>query len=309
MRVVIALGGNALLRRGQPMTYENQRDNVRLAAARIAKVVSGNEVVVAHGNGPQVGLLALQSAAYTEVEAYPLDVLGAETEAMIGYMVELELGNELPSEQRIATLLTMVEVDRADPAFQDPTKFIGPIYDEHTAHALAEQKGWSIRQDGEHWRRVVPSPRPQRIFEIEAIRSLLDGGTVVVCAGGGGIPTAYGDDGVLAGVEAVIDKDLASARLAADLDADLLVIATDVDGVYLDWGTPEQRQVVSASPDALSELGFAAGSMGPKVEAAAGFARLTGKTACIGSLSDIVDIVAGAAGTRVSVDVEGIETR
>lgn len=299
MRIVIALGGNALLQRGQPMTAENQRANVRLAAERIAEVAPGNELVIAHGNGPQVGLLALQAAAYAEVAPYPLDVLGAQTEAMIGYVIEQELGNLLPFEQPFATLLTQVEVDRADPAFAHPTKPIGPIYDRETAERLAAEKGWSIAPDGDSFRRVVASPKPKRIFEIRPIRALLDQGTIVICAGGGGIPTMYDEHGKLHGVEAVIDKDLASALLAQDLQADLLVIATDVDGVYADWGTPDQRRIDDLPADALEKLDLPAGSMGPKVAAACGFARATGNDAVIGSLADIADIVGGRAGTRV----------
>jgi carbamate kinase len=299
MRVVIALGGNALLRRGQPMTAGNQRTNIRAAAERIAQVVSGHEVVVAHGNGPQVGLLALQAAAYVDVPAYPLDVLGAQTEAMIGYVIEQELGNLLPEEQPLATVLTMVEVDRDDPAFDHPTKPIGPVYPRDQAVVLAADAGWSIAPDGDGFRRVVASPKPKRIFEIRPIRQLLDQGTIVVCAGGGGIPTMFDEHGDLHGVEAVVDKDATSAMLAEQLDADLLVIATDVDGVYLDWGTPQSRRLERATPDELDGLGLAEGSMGPKVQAAARFVRATGKRAVIGSLEDLADMVGGTAGTVV----------
>jgi len=300
MRIVIALGGNALLQRGQPMTAENQRANIRLAAERIAAVAPGNEIVIAHGNGPQVGLLALQSAAYTAVDPYPLDVLGAETEAMIGYVIEQELGNILPSEQPFATLLTMIEVDPSDPGFGNPTKPIGPVYDKETAEKLAAENGWSIAPDGDNFRRVVPSPRPKRIFEIGPIRTLVEQGCIVVCAGGGGIPTMYGEDGKLHGVEAVIDKDLAASLLAEELDADLLVIATDVDGVYTGWGTPEQARLGSVTVEEVVEMKLPAGSMGPKVAAACEFATKTGNEAVIGSLADIDQIVAGSAGTRVS---------
>lgn len=299
MRIVIALGGNALLQRGQPMTAQNQRANIRLAAERIAAVAPGNEIVIAHGNGPQVGLLALQDAAYTAVDPYPLDVLGAETEAMIGYVIEQELGNLLPAEQPLATLLTMIEVDPNDPAFDNPTKPIGPIYDQATAERLAADKGWAIAPDGEHFRRVVPSPKPQRIFEIRPIRTLVDQGVIVICAGGGGIPTMYDADGHLRGVEAVIDKDLAASLLAQQLDADLLVIATDVDGVYTGWGTPEQVRLGTVTVADVVEMNLPAGSMGPKVAAACEFAAKTGNEAVIGSLADIDRIVAGAAGTRV----------
>lgn len=299
MRIVIALGGNALLRRGQPMTAENQRANIRAAAESIAQVVPGNEIVIAHGNGPQVGLLALQAAAYHDVAPYPLDVLGAQTEAMIGYVIEQELGNLLPSDQSLATILTMIEVDRNDPAFANPTKPIGPVYDRETAERLKAVSGWAIAPDGDKFRRVVASPKPKRIFEIRAILSLVEQGTIVICAGGGGIPTMYDEAGRLHGVEAVIDKDLASALLAEQLDADLLVIATDVDGVYTDWGTPRQARLGRVTPEELAVLDLPPGSMGPKVDAACGFAQSTGNEAVIGSLADIAKIVAGDAGTRV----------
>ncbi|GAB3231675.1 carbamate kinase [Mycolicibacterium hippocampi] len=296
---MIALGGNALLKRGQPMTADNQRANIRIAAECIAAITAGNEIVVAHGNGPQVGLLALQAAAYHEVAPYPLDVLGAQTEAMIGYVIEQELGNLLPAEQSLATLLTMIEVDRGDPAFDHPTKPIGPVYDRATAERLRAASGWTIAADGDMFRRVVPSPKPKRIFEIGPIRNLVEHGTIVICAGGGGIPTMYDERGDLRGVEAVIDKDLASALLAEQLDADLLVIATDVDGVYLDWGTPAQTRLGRVTPDDLAGADFPAGSMGPKVQAACDFTRHTGNEAVIGALSDITGIVEGSAGTRV----------
>lgn len=299
MRIVIALGGNALLQRGQPMTAENQRTNIRVAAESIAHIAPGNQVVVAHGNGPQVGLLSLQAAAYTAVAPYPLDVLGAQTEAMIGYVIEQELGNLLPVEQPFATLLTMIEVDPHDPAFDHPTKPIGPIYDRETADLLAAKNGWAVAPDGDHFRRVVASPKPRRIFEIGPIRTLLDHGTIVICAGGGGIPTMYDESGKLHGVEAVIDKDLASSLLATQLAADLLVIATDVDGVYVDWNTSRQRRLGTVTPGELADLDLPQGSMGPKVEAACGFVSATGNDAVIGTLADIADIVAGTAGTRV----------
>jgi carbamate kinase len=302
MRIVVALGGNALLKRGEPMTADHQRTNVRVAAGALAAIAREHELVISHGNGPQVGLLALQGAAYKDVEAYPLDVLGAETQGMIGYLVEQELGNLLPFERPLATLLTMVEVDPADPAFGDPTKFVGPIYDESTARALAADKGWAVKPDGAHWRRVVPSPKPQRIFEIRPMRWLLDQGAVVICAGGGGIPTMYDPNAErrLVGVEAVIDKDLASSLLARDLEADLYVMATDVDGVYVDWGQSGQRRIERIAPDELAAMQFPAGSMGPKVAAAVEFASLTGKRSAIGSLDQIAGLVDGTAGTQVT---------
>jgi carbamate kinase len=302
MRVVVALGGNALIKRGQPMTADVQRANVKIAAAGLARVAAEHDLVISHGNGPQVGLLALTGAAYTEVEPYPFDILGAETQGMIGYLIEQELGNLLPFEKPLATILTVVEVDPDDPGFANPTKFVGPIYSEADAKAQASEKGWVVKPDGDHWRRVVPSPRPQRIFEIRPMRWLLDHGTVVICAGGGGIPTMYapGEERRLLGVEAVIDKDLATSLLAKDLEADLYIMATDVDGVYADWGTPNQRKLSQATPDELGAMEFAGGSMGPKVQAAVEFASATGKRAVIGSLEDIDGLVAGTAGTNVT---------
>jgi carbamate kinase len=301
MRVVVALGGNALLKRGEPMTAEAQRGNVRMAAPALAAVAGKHQLVLSHGNGPQVGLLALQAAAFTEVEAYPLDVLGAQTEGMIGYVLEQELGNLLPVEVPFATVLTMIEVDRADPAFENPTKFVGPVYDKSQADQLATEKGWVFKQDGDRWRRVVPSPEPKRIFEIRPIRWLLDKDVVVICAGGGGVPTTYLPDAerTLVGVEAVIDKDLASQLLAREVGADLFVMATDVDGVYTGWGTPEQRKLGRVTAGELRELPFAAGSMGPKVEAAIRFVEATGGRAAIGGLHEIEAIVDGDAGTQV----------
>jgi len=304
---VVALGGNALLKRGDPMTAEVQRKNIRVAAEAMAPVAKEHELVISHGNGPQVGLLALQGAAYRPDEAYPLDVLGAETEGMIGYMIEQEMGNLLPFEVPFATLLTMVEVDGNDPAFKDPTKFVGPVYEKPEADRIKAEKGWVFKQDGAKWRRVVPSPLPKRIFEIRPIKWLLEHRTIVICAGGGGIPTMYkpGADRTLIGVEAVIDKDLCSELLARELNADLLILATDADAVFLNWGTPEAKAIHKASPDAMSKHSFPAGSMGPKVDAACRFARATGHSAAIGALADVPAIVRGEKGTIISQKFEG----
>jgi carbamate kinase len=301
--VVTALGGNALLRRGEAMTAENQRANVRVACEALAPVAREHQLVIGHGNGPQVGLLSLQQSAYAKVEPYPFDVLGAQTEGSIGYMIEQELGNLLPFERPLATLLTMIEVDPADPAFKNPTKFIGPVYAKEDADRAAKEKGWAFKQDGDHWRRVVPSPLPKRIFELRAIQWLLEHNTIVIAAGGGGIPTMYqpGADRKLVGVECVIDKDLATELLARELRADLLVILTDADAAYVDWGKPTQKAIRRAGPDAISAFPFPAGSMGPKVEAACRFARATGKDAAIGALADLGKIMAGKAGTTVTM--------
>jgi carbamate kinase len=302
--IVTALGGNALLRRGEPMNADNQRRNVRIAAEALAPIALEHQLVISHGNGPQVGLLALQGAAYTTVETYPLDVLGAETEGMIGYMIEQELGNLLPFERPFATLLTMIEVDGNDPAFKDPTKFIGPVYEQAEAERLALEKKWIFKPDGDKWRRVVASPEPKRIFEIKPIRWLLERNTIVIAAGGGGIPTMYvpNAERKLAGVECVIDKDLATELLARDLNADYLVMLTDADAIYMDWGKPTQRAIRSASPNALRSMQFAAGSMGPKVDAACRFVEATGKRAAIGALADLGDILEGRAGTTIGMD-------
>ncbi|HQV70127.1 MAG TPA: carbamate kinase [Thermoflexales bacterium] len=301
MRIVIALGGNALLKRGEPMTAENQRANVRIACQRLAPVTQKHQVVIAHGNGPQVGLLALQNDAYKDVPSYPLDVLGAESQGMIGYMIEQELGNMVDENIPFTTMLTMIEVDADDPAFKNPTKFIGPIYGEEEAKKLAAERGWTVKQDGAKWRRVVPSPIPQRIFELRPVKWLLERGVIVICAGGGGIPTVLSKDNVLTGVEAVIDKDRASAVLARELEADMFVIASDVPGIYLDYGKPEQRILKRATPDELRAWKFPAGSMGPKVEAVMDFVEKTGKRAAIGALEDIEDIVEGKAGTMIEL--------
>jgi len=293
------------------MTIENQRTNVSVACERLAVVANDCELVVSHGNGPQIGLLALEAVAYVDVPAYPLDVLGAETEGMIGYLIEQELGNRLPQERHVVTVLTMVEVNSDDPAFLRPSKPIGPLYDATEAETLARQRGWSFRPDGEHQRRVVASPVPLRIIEEKAIRLLLESGCVVICAGGGGIPTAYDSSGDLIGVEAVIDKDHASSLLARDLDADVFVMATDTPFAYTGFNTSEQRAILEAHPAAILATyrdEFAGGSMLPKVEAACAFANATGRTAVIGQLTDIEGLVSATAGTRISTEFDGITT-
>ncbi|HJQ99527.1 MAG TPA: carbamate kinase [Candidatus Polarisedimenticolaceae bacterium] len=308
MRLLVALGGNALLRRGEKPTAVNQRANVKRAAAALAPLALDHELIVTHGNGPQIGLLALQDLAYDEDGTFPLDVLNAQTDGMIGYLVEQELGNLLPFEKPLATVLSMVEVDPKDPAFEKPTKPIGPAYTKEEAERLAKEYGWSIAPDGDGWRRVVPSPRPLRIFQIRPVRWLLEKGCVVICTGGGGIPTMYGPDGKLTGVEAVVDKDRASALMARELGCDVFVMATAADAVYLDWGKPTQRAIRRAHPDALDPGAFPAGSMGPKVEAAVRFVKRTGKIAAIGALEDVERIVRGEAGTIVTTDASGLET-
>nr|WP_286181751.1 carbamate kinase [Desulfovibrio sp. Huiquan2017] len=296
--IVAALGGNALLRRGEPMTGKNQRANVRRAAGVLAELAkAGHALVITHGNGPQVGLLALQAAATPEAP-FPLDVLDAESAGMIGYVLQQELGNALPG-RLITTLLTQVRVDPADPAFGHPTKPIGPVYDEAEAKHLAAERGWTVAPDNDRWRRVVASPPPLEILETEVLAYLIRQGVIVICAGGGGIPVIPLPDGGLAGVEAVIDKDLASALLARQLGADMLLMLTDVEAVYRNFGTPQAEPIAEVSPDELSPSDYPAGSMGPKVHAAVEFAEATGKRAGIGRLEDAVRIVGGLAGTRI----------
>ena len=298
MLVVTALGGNALLRRGEPADVASQRANVRIAAAAIAGLAAEHDVVVTHGNGPQVGLLALQGEAYAGVDAYPLDVLGAESEGMIGYLLEQELINEL-DQARVATLLTQVVVDAEDPAFEHPTKPIGPAFDRDTAARMAAERGWTLAADGDGQRRVVASPEPRSIVELPTIRLLVEAGVTVVCVGGGGIPVVRDADGRLRGAEAVIDKDLAAALLARSLRADALLLLTDVPAVQSGWGTPDAKPLGEVTVDQLRAIGFEPGSMGPKVEAACRFVEQTGATAGVGGLADAAALLRGERGTRV----------
>lgn len=303
MRIVAALGGNALLRRGEPLTADNQRRNIQIAAEALAPLALEHELVITHGNGPQVGLLALQGAAYKPDEIYPLDILDAETEGMIGYLLEQELINVLPSVRRCATLLTQIVVDRSDPAFKHPTKPIGPVYDEVEAKKLAKERNWCIAVDGKHYRRVVASPRPISILEQSVIDLLVSQGIIVICAGGGGIPVISRKDGSLVGVEAVIDKDMASSLLAREMKADLLLLLTDVDAVYHNWSEANVRAIKRISPQALKGFSFAQGSMAPKVQAAIEFVEQHGGSAYIGSLKDAAAIVKGEAGTLISKEI------
>lgn len=308
MRVVVAIGGNALLRRGEPLDAATQRRNAGTAAASIAALAADHQIVLVHGNGPQVGLLALQSVAYEAVAPYPLDILGAETEGMVGYILQQEIANRLDGRE-VACVLTQVVVDRDDAAFADPSKPIGPVFEKTEAERLAARYGWTIAPDGHGYRRVVPSPAPRRIVELRAIRSLVAAGVVVVCLGGGGIPVTAEPDGALRGIEAVIDKDLAAALLAVEIGADALLLLTDVPGIYLDWGTPRQRLVRSAGGESLKAIGLDRGSMGPKVEACVRFATAAGGLAVIGPLDQSVALLDGSAGTRVLAGSGAIRLR
>lgn len=308
MRLVIALGGNALLRRGEPTTAEVQRANVRLAARVLAPIVLSNQVVITHGNGPQIGLLALQQVSGAAPGPFPLDVLGAETEGMIGYLIEQELSNVLPPGKLVASLLTRVLVDRRDPAFDKPTKFVGPSHDREKADEIARRQGWTFGQDGTRWRRVVSSPVPTDILEVRVISLLVEQGATVICAGGGGIPVIRQADGSEIGVEAVVDKDRASALLGRLIGADGLVMLTDVAAVELAFGTANARAIRHATPKMLAQYDFPAGSMGPKVEAACSFVNETGGFAAIGALDQIAEILKGEAGTRVDLSAKTLET-
>ena len=295
---VVALGGNALLRRGEPPSAANQLRAARDAAEVLAPISVDTRLVITHGNGPQVGLLALKEDAYADGSPYPLDVLDAETGGQIGYVIELELDNAIDHQDTVA-VITRVRVDPDDPAFQEPTKFIGPVYDEGQARQLAAERGWTVKPDGERWRRVVASPQPREVVQLGAIRRLVDGGFLVVCVGGGGVPVIATDAGEQ-GIEAVIDKDLASALLAEGLGAEMLVLATDVDAVYADWGGANQRAIGATTAAELRAGEYAAGSMGPKVEAVCRFVEATGKRAAIGRLEDIAGLIDGSAGTQVA---------
>jgi len=299
MRIVIALGGNALLKRGEVLSAENQRRNMRAAAGALARACQGHEVAIVHGNGPQVGLLALEADAYKAVPAYPLDVLGAESQGMIGYVIAQELKNARP-DWPITALLTQTVVNPDDPAFAAPTKPVGPVYAATEVEPLQERHGWTFAPDGEGMRRVVPSPRPTAFVEQAVIELLLAAGQTVVCAGGGGIPVQRSTDGQLTGIEAVIDKDFAAALLAESLSADRLVILTDVDAVYLDWGSADAAPIRYITAGDLRRHTFAGGSMGPKVTAVCDFVERTGRKAGIGALSQAEAVLSENAGTLVT---------
>lgn len=294
MLVVAALGGNALLRRGELMTPQAQERNVARAAAHLARIVrDGHDLVVTHGNGPQIGMLAMQP------DPWPLDILGAETDGMIGYVIERELENALEHDRPVVTLLTQILVDANDPAFVEPTKFVGPVWSRSEAEAKAAPRGWTIAQDGEFWRRVVPSPVPQDIPDLKAVRILVDHGAVVICAGGGGIPVVRHADGSHHGIEAVVDKDRASALLASRLGADVLLLLTDVDAVYRGFGTADARAIRTLTAREAEAMELPAGSMAPKVEAAVAFLRAGGSRAAIGRLEDARNLLKDHAGTQI----------
>lgn len=296
--IVIALGGNALLARGEALSAENQYRNIAQIADVVASLSQEYQVVIVHGNGPQVGLLALQNQAYSDSPAWPLDVLVAETQGMLGYMIAQVLGSRagIPP---VVTLLTRVEVDAADPAFRQPGKYIGPVWAAEEQSALEARYGWQMKKDGDYVRRVVPSPRPQKILERQAISQLLADGNVVICAGGGGTPVVE-ENGSYQGMEAVVDKDLTASVLAQSLQAEALLILTEADAVYLDWGTPKARALRTATVDDLRPLAVPDGAMGPKAEAAIQFVEMTGHPAYIGALRDAPAILRGEKGTHIA---------
>lgn len=302
MLIVVALGGNALLRRGEPADAQTQRRNVEVAAEALSELAREHSLVIVHGNGPQIGLLALQAESYAATAPYPLDVLGAESEGMIGYMLEQALRGRMP-ERQIATLLTQVIVSPVDASFAHPSKPIGPMYERETAQRLASERDWSVAADGAGWRRVVASPEPREIVELQTIRTLVDAGVLVVCAGGGGIPVTVSPGGALHGVQAVIDKDQTAALLARELGADALLMLTDVPCVERDFGTENAQPIAEAFAEELDPQSFAEGSMRPKIQAACAFAKETGGLAAIGELADAAQILAGSRGTRVRANV------
>ena len=307
MRILIALGGNALLKRGQAMAYQTELSNVRKASQQILSLYRDNELIITHGNGPQVGLIALQQEAFKDtVPAYPLDAMGAQSIGLIGYMIQKELAAILGQDSKIVSVLTQTEVDKDDPAFNHPTKPVGPVYEKQTADRLMQEHGWTMAKDNEHYRRVVPSPDPKRILGLSALQTLIDSEHLIICCGGGGIPVYFRNSGELVGAEAVIDKDLASSLLAASLKADLFIIATDVKGIFLNWEQSNQKLIRQTSPAFLRQQKFATGSMGPKVEAACRFVEKTGRTAVVGSLEEIEDLAVGLAGTRIGTNFETV---
>lgn len=307
MRILIALGGNALLKRGQAMAYQTELSNVRKASQQILSLYRDNELIITHGNGPQVGLIALQQEAFKDtVPAYPLDAMGAQSIGLIGYMIQKELTAILGPDSKIVSVLTQTEVDKDDPAFSHPTKPVGPVYEKQTADRLMQEHGWTMAKDNEHYRRVVASPDPKRILGLSSLQTLIDSGHLIICCGGGGIPVFFKNSGELVGAEAVIDKDLASSLLAASLKADLFIIATDVKGIFLNWEQSNQKLIRQTSPAFLRQQKFATGSMGPKVEAACRFVEKTGRTAVVGSLEEIEDLAVGLAGTRIGTNFETV---
>lgn len=297
-RIVLALGGNALLKRGDAPDSRTQRANARAAAQALAPLADQHEMVITHGNGPQIGLLALQQSTLPLDERQPLDVLGAESEGLIGYLLEREMRRLLPK-RKLATILTMVEVDSDDPAMAEPTKPIGPIYSDAEWQQVSHRFGWRGVPEADGMRRVVPSPHPHAILQSDVIQDLLADGTIPICAGGGGIPVCRDGEYGLVGVEAVIDKDWTSARLAFELGADRLVMLTDVAAIYENWGEANASPLSHLSPSDVDALSLPAGSMGPKAAAAAWFSRATGNMAAIGALSQTTDVVSGRAGTHV----------
>jgi carbamate kinase len=304
MVIVIALGGNALLSRGEPLEADIQRKNVQLFSTSIAELAKEHQIIICHGNGPQVGLLALSMEAYGKVSPYPLDVLDAESQGMIGYLIQQGVGNLVS--KPVVTILSQVAVDIGDAAFNDPSKPIGPVYLKEQAKAISAELGWTIKPDGKYFRRVVPSPKPVEIVELDTIKLLMHAGTIVICGGGGGIPVVRGEGGKLKGIEAVIDKDNTASLIAEKLNADMLLTLTAVDAIYTDFNTPKQRAIKVANPEDLLQMQFPKGSMGPKVQSSCRFAKNTNKTAIIGNLTEIKAIIKEESGSRIDATESGI---
>lgn len=300
MRIVVALGGNALLRRGEKPDAAVQLGHVQAAAEALKPLAALHEIVICHGNGPQIGLLALESEADASLtRPYPLDVLNAQTQGMIGYWLAQALRNA-GVHKPVVSLVTQTVVASADPAFAAPTKFIGPVWTRQVAEQMAVQHGWSTSRDGDGWRRVVPSPEPVTVVEQSSIKQLLRTGSVVVC-GGGGAPVVDDGTGQLRGVEAVIDKDLTAVLLAFAVDADRLLVLTDVPAVMKNYGKPDASPLQRLGLDELAGMQFAAGSMGPKIEACRRFVSRTGRPAAIGELAAAAAVLRGDAGTTITV--------
>jgi len=298
MLIVLALGGNALLQRGEPQEEENLVNNIKRAVKAIANLAKDHTLILCHGNGPQVGLLSLQADAYHEVKPYGLDVLCAESQGMIGYLLQRELNSEL-KDKTVVTLITQVIVDHNDPAFKQPSKPIGPFYSKEEANQYQQEKNWQFIEEKNGFRRIVPSPMPFEIVELPLIKLLVENRCLVICGGGGGISVFKNVNNQLVGIESIIDKDLTAAEIAIALKADKFVILTDIDGVYKNWEQKNAQVIRNITSDELEQMQFAAGSMEPKIKAATKFVQDTNKKVMIGALIDAEKVLREEAGTTI----------